>query len=115
VSQEFLRSYDGSEPVEVVIGDFGVSKVLEEEQDMTSTVLGTPIIFSPEMLIIQKYSYSNDIWALGVNIYTMLVGMPPFNGNNLDELLISTLKGKYLIPKCLNISLACRDFINQCL
>lgn len=47
-----MKSYDGSEPIEVVIGDFGVSKVLEEESDMTTTVLGTPTIFSPEMIVV---------------------------------------------------------------
>lgn len=55
MTKEFLKNYDGDLPIEVVIGDFGLSKVIEGENEdgfqMTNTFhIGSPFIWAPEML-----------------------------------------------------------------
>ena len=44
--------------------------------------VGTPLYVTPEMLTDNSASPASDLWALGVMIYQMRVGMPPFNGQN---------------------------------
>ena len=42
------------------------------------TICGTPNYFAPEVLYGTGHSYEVDIWAVGVIIYTLLIGKPPF-------------------------------------
>jgi len=45
VSKEFLQNYEGADPIEVVIGDFGLSKILDEGEALTNTHnVGSPFI-----------------------------------------------------------------------
>lgn len=52
-----------------MLGDFGVSKVLDQAADLTSTNIGTPYYMSPEQYRQKPYSYKSDIWAFGCIIY----------------------------------------------
>lgn len=48
-------------------------------------------------------------------MYEMLVGFGPFTGTDAKNLAQNLKRGNYLIPKSLNISLSCMDFIDKCL
>lgn len=50
------------------IGDFGVSKLLEGTENCKTTA-GTPMYFSPELIKGEPYSKKTDIWSLGCVIY----------------------------------------------
>ena len=50
---------------------------------------------APEMIQRQSCSYEVDIWALGINLYTMLVGHPPFDAPTLDEIYERILRCRY--------------------
>jgi serine/threonine protein kinase len=52
--------------------DFGLSKVLGK--DRTSTICGSPEYMAPELLRKNLYSYSVDVWALGVLLFEMYCG-----------------------------------------
>ena len=47
------------------------------------TMCGTPNFIAPEVLLPNGHSYEVDVWSLGVIIYTLLVGTPPFETNNI--------------------------------
>jgi hypothetical protein len=47
--------------------------------------------------------------------YEMLVGFAPFTGYSAPNLLQNVKKGDWKIPKNINISLPCLDFLNKCL
>jgi serine/threonine protein kinase len=58
--------------------DFGLSKDQMEEDQKTKTFCGTPSYASPEMLRREAYNKMVDWWSVGILIYEMLAGHPPF-------------------------------------
>jgi polo-like kinase 1 len=73
--------------LELKLGDFGLAAKLEYDGQRRKTVCGTPNYVAPEILEKKNgHSYEVDIWSLGVVIYTMLFGVPPFDAN--DEKVI---------------------------
>jgi calcium-dependent protein kinase len=61
------------------ICDFGLSRFYEPENNVMNTRLGTAFYLAPEVLR-KKYSSKCDIWSVGVILYIMLCGYPPFYG-----------------------------------
>jgi NIMA (never in mitosis gene a)-related kinase len=49
----------------VKLGDFGISKVLENTNEAAMTVVGTPYYMSPEVCESKPYTFKSDVWALG--------------------------------------------------
>jgi NIMA (never in mitosis gene a)-related kinase 1/4/5 len=67
----------------VKLGDFGISKVLENTCALASTVQGTPYYMSPEVCQNKPYSYQSDIWALGCILYELCCLKHAFHSENL--------------------------------
>lgn len=63
----------------VKIGDFGIAKV-EGIEGLTrvGTTLGSPVYSSPEQLLGKKVDERTDVYSLGITLYQMLTGAPPF-------------------------------------
>jgi serine/threonine-protein kinase len=85
------RSPDGSPLVKVL--DFGISKAADtmrpQEQSLTSTsaIMGSPLYMSPEQLRSSKnVDVRTDVWALGVILYELLAGQPPFVADTVTGL-----------------------------
>ncbi|KAK3611871.1 hypothetical protein CHS0354_021302 [Potamilus streckersoni] len=79
----------------VKIGDFGISKVLENTIDLAKTVVGTPSYLSPELCQDIPYSSKSDIWAVGCLLYEMCALKPPFDAQNLVSLFFKIMKGEF--------------------
>lgn len=81
------------------LADFGMCKEnIIEGQTTTSTFCGTPDYIAPEILQEIQYGASVDWWALGVLMYEMMAGQPPFEAENEDELFESILRDDVLYP-----------------
>ena len=74
------------------IADFGTSKFFYKNK-MTATH-GTPYYIAPEVLD-GSYDEKCDVWSVGVILYILLSGYPPFYGNSDEEIMIKVGKGKY--------------------
>jgi serine/threonine protein kinase len=57
------------------------------EQDLFSTFCGSPIYMSPELLNKQQYSSKSDLWSVGIILYELITGTPPYIASNLRQLI----------------------------
>ncbi|XP_043254989.1 protein kinase C isoform X3 [Colletes gigas] len=82
------------------LADFGMCKEgIIEGKTTTTTFCGTPDYIAPEILQELQYGASVDWWALGVLMYEMMVGQPPFEADNEDDLFESILRDDVVYPK----------------
>lgn len=94
--------YKSNDTREVKISDFGLAKYLIGEK-MYSAV-GTPFYAAPEVFESKGYNEKCDIWSLGVILYHMVAGYPPFylevrNDKDLETLQLLIKSGKFSFPK----------------
>ncbi|XP_069499267.1 serine/threonine-protein kinase Nek4 [Ambystoma mexicanum] len=78
----------------IKVGDLGIARVLENQQDMASTLIGTPYYMSPELFSKQVYNYKSDIWALGCCVYEMATLKHAFNAKDMNSLVFRIIEGK---------------------
>jgi len=87
----FITQKNGRDFVKVL--DFGISKIKNPEHGdpkltATDQIVGTPLYISPELARgMAVVDHRTDIYALGVILYEMLTGTPPFSGQNHFQLL----------------------------
>ncbi|KAL4442315.1 hypothetical protein ABPG74_005656 [Tetrahymena malaccensis] len=98
----------------VKIGDFGISKQLENSMDKANTLVGTPYYLSPEVCQNKPYTYKSDMWSLGCVIYELCSLKHPFQSNSLMSLVMKIATEKTpKIPQ--NYSLMTNGFIRSLL
>lgn len=67
----------------VKLTDFGLSKLLNiKEGETTKSFCGTPQYLAPEIMLKKGYNFMVDWWSLGILLFEMVVGAPPFNDRN---------------------------------
>jgi len=100
--------------------DFGFAKYLNENH-IARSICGSPISMDPiilEALAYNKpeeeisYNEKADLWSVGIIIYHLLIGRPPFSGYSYKDLYSKIDKGTYNIPKSLRLSKQAISLIN---
>ncbi|GMT32842.1 hypothetical protein PFISCL1PPCAC_24139, partial [Pristionchus fissidentatus] len=94
----------------IKMADFGFAKEL---RGVTYTLCGTPEYLAPESLNHKGHNKGVDWWALGILIYEMLAGRPPFRGNNTNEIYDSIVQHRLKFPR--NFNLLAKDLVKKLL
>jgi len=104
---------DGTYDVKII--DWGTAKTFDPSGKMTER-FGTAYYIAPEVLK-REYNEKCDMWSIGVVLYVLLSGTPPFPGNNDKEILKAVAKGAYDFDgdEWNNISEDAKDLINKLL
>lgn len=87
-----MITHKGANTDFVKVLDFGIAKALADEggENLTKTgfVLGTPVYMSPEQLLGEELDARSDIYSLAIIVYEMLSGRLPFEGDNLQAVMM---------------------------
>jgi len=99
----------------VKIVDFGMAKETSLENLMHS-VSGTPFYIAPEVLA-REYTLAVDCWSVGVMMYLMLSGHPPFPGRRTEEVFFKIRIGHFDFkhPAFKLVSDSAKELIAQCI
>ena len=101
---------------EIKLIDFGCSKIFSRGGERKSGIIGTSTYCSPEV-IDNLYDEKCDEWSLGVLMYILLCGEPPFQGETDEEIFKNIKKCKYDFSpsQFRNVSDNCKDLIRKLL
>ena len=88
--------------------DFGFAKVIKKR---TYTICGTPEYIAPEILLNEGHGKAVDWWTLGILLYEMLAGYPPFYDDNPLGIYQKIMDGYYEFPP--HIEPKARDLIRS--
>jgi serine/threonine-protein kinase ULK/ATG1 len=104
----------------VKIIDFGFARYLNNDSISTS-IVGSPLNMAPDILhaladsswrMNLKYNEKADIYSIGVIMFILLIGKPPFNAGDYKDLYSKVNYGIYSIPKDLKLSKECITLMN---
>src|SRR5580693_1342502 len=89
---------------EVKVTDFGIARAMNTEESLTQTgaVMGTAAYFSPEQAEGKTVDARSDIYSLGVVLYEMAVGRPPFTGDSPVAVASKHVRDIPPLPRDLN-------------
>ena len=108
-----------AENSELLIADFGLSRIIDEESfHVLTTTCGTPGYMAPEIFKKSGHGKPVDVWALGVITYFLLCGYTPFDRDSSVEEMQAIMAGDYSFdpPEYWeDVSEKAKDFIRGCL
>ncbi|CCC70630.1 hypothetical protein NCAS_0F01460 [Naumovozyma castellii] len=93
--ENILLDYQGH----IALCDFGLCKLNMKDQDKTDTFCGTPEYLAPELLLNQGYSKVVDWWTLGILLYEMLTGLPPYYDEDVPKMYRKILQDPLRFPE----------------
>ena len=72
---------------DVKLTDFGIARANDAEATRSGLLLGSPIYMAPELLAGARADAGSDLYALGVTLFQLLTGHPPFEASSMGALL----------------------------
>lgn len=109
--ENILLDYSGH----IALCDFGLCKLDMKDEDRTNTFCGTPEYLAPELLLGQGYTKTVDWWTLGVLLYEMLTGLPPFYDENTNEMYRKILSEPLHFPSSDIVPPSAKDLLTKLL
>ena len=86
----------------VKVADFGIARVMSKSNTLTKEALGSVHYISPEQAKGGNVDNRSDLYSLGVVMYEMMTGRPPYDGETPVSVAIQHINGKPVMPSTLN-------------
>ena len=103
-----------SDKLEIKLGDFGLAAKLDFDNEKRHTVCGTPNYLAPEVLSNKAgHGYEVDVWSLGVVLYALVVGKPPFETPEVKMTYERIKKVIYQFPEQVPLSDNVKNLITK--
>jgi serine/threonine protein kinase len=101
----------------VKLTDFGIAKTLENTSDLCNTFVGTKTYMSPERIEGKEYSFSSDIWSLGLIVYELATGSFPYKFSKvfIEHIESILMDSEPTLPNDGTFSPELQNFITRCL
>lgn len=104
------KFYRDMKPQNVLIGkggivklcDFGFARAMSINTLVLTSIKGTPLYMSPELVEEKPYDHNADLWSLGCILYELFVGKPPFYTNSIFQLVSLIIKDDIKWPKTMS-------------
>lgn len=96
--ENILLDQDGH----IKLADFGLSKEGVKDNETTKSFCGSPIYLCPEMLRNKGFSKMSDIYGIGLVLYEMVAGNPPFYSDEIQIVYRMIMNGKVQYPRSLS-------------
>ena len=107
-----LGNFFLNDHMQIKIGDFGLAAKVDFQGEMKKTICGTPNYIAPEILDNKNgHSYEADIWSIGVVLYTLVIGRPPFETSDVKATYKKIKLCQYSFPDTVVISANARKLI----
>ena len=104
-----------NDKMELKVGDFGLATKLDYDGELKKTVCGTPNYIAPEVISRTGHTYMVDTWAVGIIIFTLLCGRPPFETRDVKTTYGKIKAADYTFPEHCKISKVARNLIKKIL
>lgn len=105
--------------MQIKVGDLGLATRVEDRDEKRKTICGTPNYIAPEIIQGDKakrgHSFEVDIWSMGVVLYTILIGKPPYEAKDVRSTYQRILANEYCFPEHVNLSSNARNLIESML
>eukprot|EP00040_Diaphanoeca_grandis_P027819 m.159208 g.159208 ORF g.159208 m.159208 type:complete len:380 (-) comp31126_c2_seq1:73-1212(-) len=117
IKGENVLCYRATEDTPLVckLADFGCATYFEDYDQFFSQKIGSSCYMAPEVVKEKYVPAKADLWSLGVTIWTVLNGEPPFHGPTHDLTFQRVLEEEVILPVSITLgcSTACQNFIMQ--
>jgi len=107
--ENVLMGQDGH----VCLTDFGLVKQVDPSRPESLTFCGTPHYMAPELVLQNPHTKAVDWWSLGIILYELVVGIPPFLGENINEIFEQIIGSEANYPTWMSDD--CIDLISKLL
>lgn len=116
IKPENILFESNCEGASIKLIDFGLSRFHSDTDVLMRAQVGTYYYMSPEV-INGAYDRASDVWSVGIVVYTLLAGYPPFRGDTDREVLNSILHEELIFPEpgWSNKSVAVKELISRLL
>jgi serum/glucocorticoid-regulated kinase 2 len=91
--------------------DFGSCKIIEDQNELETSFVGSPDYMSPEMIKGEGHNFQTDWWSFGILIYELLYGVPPFHDDTIERSFDLITSSKIRFPSKIRLSSSSKDII----
>eukprot|EP01016_Furgasonia_blochmanni_P042456 TRINITY_DN5640_c0_g1_i4.p2 TRINITY_DN5640_c0_g1~~TRINITY_DN5640_c0_g1_i4.p2 ORF type:complete len:395 (+),score=96.06 TRINITY_DN5640_c0_g1_i4:531-1715(+) len=98
----------------IALTSYGLCKMLKKPE-IKDVFVGTPEYLPPEVIKEEKITKSVDWWCLGIVIFEMIVGVPPFYEHELNDMYQRILESDFTLPAHIPVSAEAADLISKLL